>query len=243
MVTVLKLGGSVITEKDEEERVDRANLDAAADAIAAFEGPIVLVHGGGSFGHPAASAHDVTTTKGSRDAEAGRAIHAAMHRLNTVVLTALAERRVPVLPVHPLSVASRDSAGDLSLPTGQVETMLETQFVPVLHGDVVAHAGAGVTVLSGDELVVTIAEAVNADRVGLCSEVSGVLDADGEVIERVTALDDVADTLDGSEATDVTGGMAGKIRELLALSTPASVFGLDDLSAFLGGKRPGTLIE
>jgi isopentenyl phosphate kinase len=136
----------------------------------------------------------------------------------------------------------RDREGDLALPTGGVKTMLDEGFVPVLHGDVLAHAGRGVTVVSGDELAVTLAERLDADRVGLCTGVSGVLDVDGRVVERIDSFERVADSLSGSDATDVTGGMAGKVRALLALDAPASVFGLDDLEDFLAGGSPGTRI-
>jgi isopentenyl phosphate kinase len=239
---VLKLGGSVITEKDEPETVATDRLDRLAGAVAAHEGPLVVVHGGGSFGHPSASAHGVSTTDGSHDAAAVRGVHAAMQRLNDAVVAALADAGAPAVPVHPFSAAARDADGGLVLPADAVSTMLGEGFLPVLHGDVVAHAGAGVTVLSGDELVVSLAESLDADRVGLCSAVPGVLDADGAVVDRVESFDDVAAALGGSDATDVTGGMAGKVRELLALGAPAYVFDADGVAPFLGGESPGTRI-
>ncbi len=264
MTVVLKLGGSVLTEKDEPETVDEGALTDAADALAGFarrtdraadetgtevgdgsttdgEG-LVVVHGGGSFGHHHAERHGVGVDSGTRDADAAGAIHGAMKRLNDRVVTALRERGVPALPVHPLSVAARDADGDLTVPTAAIEGLLAEGFVPVTHGDVVATAGEGVTVLSGDEIVVAVAPAVDADRVGLCSTVPGVLDADGAVIDRIERFDEVADALGGSEATDVTGGMAGKVRSLLGLAAPAQVFGPADLPAFVAGDRPGTTV-
>ncbi|MFB6164523.1 MAG: isopentenyl phosphate kinase [Haloarculaceae archaeon] len=243
MATVLKLGGSVITRKDEPETIDERALERAADAVATADDELVVVHGGGSFGHHHADAHGVTTTDGTTDAAAVRAIHGAMQRLNAAVVEALAAADVPAVPVHPLSVASRSSDDELDLPPGSVRRLLGEGFVPVLHGDVVAHAGAGATVVSGDELVIGLARAIEADRVGLCSAVPGVLDADEEVIDRIDDFDAVAAVLGASDATDVTGGMAAKVRELLALSVPASIFDLDGLKPFLAGERPGTVVE
>ncbi|PSQ43274.1 acetylglutamate kinase [Halobacteriales archaeon QS_9_68_42] len=242
MTTVLKLGGSVVTEKDDPETVDRVALERAAGALADRD-DIVLVHGGGSFGHHHAAKYGVSTTQSTADPAAIRAIHGAMKRLNAAVVEALAEADVPALPVHPMSTADRDGSGDLTLPTGQVETMLEEGFVPVLHGDGVVHAGKGATVLSGDELVVVTAEALAADRVGVCSAVEGVYDDDGSVIDRIESFESAAGTLGGSDATDVSGGMAGKVRALLGLDAPAHVFDLDCLEAFLDGDEPGTRIE
>ncbi|MFB6172550.1 MAG: isopentenyl phosphate kinase [Haloarculaceae archaeon] len=242
MTTVLKLGGSVVTVKDETETVADANLARAADAIAGHD-DLVLVHGGGSFGHPNASAHGVSTTTGTHDAAAARAIHDAMKGLNAAILDALHDRDVPALAVHPFSAAHRDADGDLHLPTGQVRTMLGEGFVPVLHGDLVAHAGQGVTVASGDELVASLAVGLDASRVGLCSAVPGVLDDRGEVIPHVESFEAVAAVVGESDATDVTGGMAGKVRQLLALDAPASIFDLDGVGPFLDGGTPGTLVD
>ena len=243
MVVVLKLGGSVITEKDRPETLDGAALSALAAAVAAADvEDLVIVHGGGSFGHHHAAERGVTTTDGTRDADGVMAVHGAMTTLDRFVLSRLHERDVPALPVHPLSAATRDADGDLSLPTDQVAAMVEEGFVPVLHGDGVVHAGEGVTVVSGDELVTELATALDADRVGLCSTVPGVLDGDDEVIPRIDKFDDAADVLGVSDATDVTGGMAAKVRQLLALDSPAYVFGPEAVERFLAGEDAGTRI-
>ena len=259
---VLKLGGSLITAKDRPETVDEAALAAAGDAVAAADvggspgrgdtdtettrtAGLVLVHGGGSFGHHHASEHGLSTTDGSDDVAAVADVHGAMGVLTDAVLAALRERGVPAVPVHPLSLAARESGaeGSLTLPLASVRTLLTEGFVPVVHGDLVATAGAGVTVVSGDELVVELAGGLGADRVGVCSTVPGVLDGDGDVIPTIDAFEPVAEAVGASDATDVSGGMAAKVRELLALDAPASVFGPADLEAFLRGASPGTTIE
>ena len=245
---VLKLGGSVITEKDRPETLDGPALERATDAIAAAleDGDttdLVIVHGGGSFGHHTASEHGVSTTDGTRDVAAVAEIHGAMKTLNQFVLGRLHGRDVAAVPVHPFSTASRDEDGALELPITQIQTLLAEGFVPVLHGDVIAHAGEGATIVSGDELVAELADALAAARVGLCSTVPGVLDADDAVIDDIAAFEDVADVLGASDATDVTGGMAGKVNTLLELEAEASIFGLEDLERFLAGERPGTTVQ
>ena len=243
MTTVLKLGGSVVTDKDTPETVDATTLARAAEALAATDDALVVVHGGGSFGHHHAAEHGVSTADGTHDAAAVRAVHGAMAELNAAVVDALADAGSPAVPVHPFSAAARTREGELQFPTGQVAATLAEGFVPVLHGDVVVHEGAGATVLSGDELVVALATALDADRVGVCSAVPGVYDADGEVIDRIGSFEAVADALGGSDATDVTGGMAAKVRELLALEAEAYVFDLEGLEAFVAGEEPGTRID
>jgi len=185
---VLKLGGSLITDKNRPETLDDAALAAACDAVASAlaDGAVdrlVVVHGGGSFGHHHASEHGVSTTAGTADAGAVMDIHSAMTELNRAVLNRLHERDVPAVPVHPLSLSARLEGpdGDLDLPLSSTATLLGEGFVPVLHGDGVATAGASVTVVSGDELVVELAVGLGARRVGVCSTVPGVLDSDGGI--------------------------------------------------------------
>ena len=244
VTTVLKLGGSVVTEKDRPETVDRDGLaDVTASIGSAEPDRLVVVHGGGSFGHHHAAAAGVSETEGTDDAGSIREIHAAMGRLNAAVVDALSEQGVAAVPVRPFSLGHRAADGTMTLPADGVEAMLAESFVPVLHGDVVVHAGKGATVLSGDEIVGSLARSLSAERVGLCSSVPGVLDSSGDVIDRIDEYGTVADALGESDATDVTGGMAGKVRSLLQLPAPASIFGPEDLRTFLDGGRPGTLID
>jgi len=243
VTTVLKLGGSVVTVKDEPETVDAEALAAVATAIdEAAVDDLVLVHGGGSFGHVHAAEWGVTRSAGTHDPDAVRAIHGAMRRLNDAVCDALCERGVPAVPHHPYSAGYRESDATLVLPVEAVRAKRDEGFCPVLHGDLVSHVGKGATVVSGDELVVSLARDLGAERVGVCSTVPGVLDDDGGVVEEIHAYDDVETFLGASESTDVTGGMAAKVRALLDLEAPVSVFGPGDLGTFLAGGEPGTRV-
>jgi|APHM01.1.fsa_nt_gi isopentenyl phosphate kinase (EC 2.7.4.-) len=263
-LTILKLGGSVITDKDNPETVDDTALDSVVAAIAdsgvtgseagvavddtagstgGDAAGLIVVHGGGSFGHVHAAEHGVSTTEGSHDPVAVTAIHGAMKQLNSVVVDRLQATGVPAVPIHPLSAVARDANAGLSLPTAAIDGLRAEGFVPVLHGDVIAHSGAGVTVLSGDELVTGLAERLDASRVGLCSTVPGVLDGNDNVIETITEFESVAAALGDSESTDVSGGMAGKVRELLDLGAPAHIFGPEAVADFLAGDDVGTLID
>ena len=246
MVTVLKLGGSVITEKDTPETLATDALDTAAAAIADSRetgDDIVVVHGGGSFGHHHASNHGVSSSKGTRDGAGLLEIHRAMGRLTDAVLDALADHEVEALPVRPLSAAYRKSDGSVDFAPGSIRTMLAEGFVPVINGDVISHVGEGGTIISGDTIVVSLARTLEADRVGLCSTVPGVLDDEGAVIPEIDEYETVQSVLGGSDSTDVTGGMAAKVRRLLELESPASIFDLESLPAFLETGTAGTVVR
>ncbi len=242
MTTILKLGGSVITEKDQEQTVDEPALASVVDAIeeTSTEG-LVLVHGGGSFGHPVANRHGVSVSDGTRDPIAIQSIHEAMQTLNDRVVSALGRAGIPAVGIQPFSMTIQRDDG-VTLAPLSIEAMLEEGFIPVLHGDVMLSAGEGVVILSGDDLVVALASELSASRAGLCTEVGGVLDDTGEIVPAIEDIDALEAELGDAGATDVSGGMARKVRLLDTLDIPASIFGLSGLSAFLAGGTPGTTI-
>lgn len=244
MTTVLKLGGSVITDKSEPETVASDQLETLIVTLAteAQTEQLVLVHGGGSFGHYHADKHEITPTDGERDAEDIFAVHDAMCRLNRHVIDVCHDHGLPALPVAPLSNATRDSDGDLTIQTAVIEQLLTEGFIPVLFGDVVSQVSAGATILSGDEIVTSLASSLEADRIGLCSTEPGVYDRQQNVIDKITAYEPIKDAVGSAQQTDVTGGMAMKVRSLLHLETNSHIFDTSQLADFLQGQSVGTTI-
>ena len=51
MTRVLKIGGSILTDKTFDMTARPAAIQAVAEEIAAYPEDLVLVHGAGSFGH------------------------------------------------------------------------------------------------------------------------------------------------------------------------------------------------
>src|SRR2546428_13349796 len=51
-LTILKIGGSVITDKARECTPDISAIQRIADQLSDYDLPLILIHGGGFFGHP-----------------------------------------------------------------------------------------------------------------------------------------------------------------------------------------------
>ena len=99
----------------------------------------------------------------------------------------------------------------------------------------------GVSVVSGDQLGSYLGRAFRFSRIGLATDVPGVLSGD-RVIPVLTPENVHHVQLGSSRHTDVTGGMEGKIRELLELAqtgTPSAIFHVQQTGAFLQGKPHG----
>ena len=233
---ILKIGGSVLTDKSGEEKLTDSFEDVIGTVADADRDDLILVHGAGSFGPPHAQRNEITEDEGGR--EGAYETHEAVARLNGHVVSALNQRGVDALPVHPLSCAWRDDA--LGFETTPTRILRDEGFLPVLHGDVIAETGNGVSVLSGDEIAVELADAFG-DEVGMCTSAGGVLDEEGNRLEHVSSVEEITEF--GDEGTDVTGGISGKVESLLSLPSGGRVFGADELEEYLDGEAVGTLVR
>ena len=242
---IVKLGGSVITDKRRKFTFRRAVLERLARELAVVKAPLVLVHGGGSFGHPLASKHDLA--KGYRDAKQliGLALtHRAMERLNACVVDALQRVGVPAMAVQPSACAVVEGGRIKSMELTPLRKLLELGLVPVLYGDAVPDLSKGMSILSGDQLVTELAKELGVGRVILAVDVDGVYTADpkkdkkAELIREINPANwpSIEERLASSvEGVDVTGGMANKVKELLAL------VGRDVEIEVVNAMKPGVL--
>ena len=92
-----------------------------------------------------------------------------------------------------------------------------------MFGDVVLDDNLEMVVVSGDQIIKDLAISLKADKVILSTDVDGVFNKnpkthdDAILFEKFTSLEDL-DSFEGTTNIDVTGGMIGKIKELLALA-------------------------
>lgn len=233
MEYVLKIGGSVLTQKKSEKQLSQDFSEILEKLKDHPDG--VIVHGAGSFGHPQAERHGLKT--GSRTGVLE--VHHAVKDLNRKVIEEVTTQGLNAVPVHPSSISFRDPETQLHLD--KIGKISEEGFLPVLHGDIILHAGKGYTIISGDEIVTEIEKKYETGKAGFCTSEKGVLDSNGEVIDEINSTEDFSDT--GTEGKDVTGGMKGKVQEILDAGIEARIFGVEELENFLDGEEVGTLVR
>ncbi|MDD1675840.1 MAG: uridylate kinase, partial [Methanomicrobiales archaeon] len=164
--------------------------------------------------------------------------------LNDVVVRALRFHGVEAVGIPPLAAAVAEKGRLSSLNADPFDLMMDRGIVPVLHGDVVMDRASGASIVSGDQLVVHLASALGALRVGLATDVPGVLH-EGLVIPRLRPEEVASLDLGGSSHTDVTGGMRGKIAELSVLverGIEAHIFHVSRIRDYLEGSDHGGTI-
>ena len=168
---ILKLGGSVITDKSAGCAVDRTRLASIASTIAgARAGGIIVIHGAGSCGHPEAKRYHLDKGASAGNTEGIFVTHRAVSGLNEAVVAALREKGVPAFGVHPLHTGIADNGRLVGFECRHLEKMLMLGMVPVIHGDVVMDLSRGACIVSGDQLVRYLAVALTISRVGLATD-------------------------------------------------------------------------
>ncbi len=259
-LTVLKLGGSVITDKD---RLKTPNIEAlrrlGREVAEAQVKHLIIVHGGGSYGHPLAKLHRIKEGYSNpTQIEGFTETHQAMLELNKLVVDTLIRCNLPAFAVSPSSfiITKRDRIHNFNAAV--LIHLLELGFVPVLFGDAVLDEELGFTILSGDQLVALIATRFKARKIVIGVDVAGLHTSDPKgdspaaLIPSITlqGLQATLNNVGGAKTTDVTGGMVGKIQELLPAVTagiPAIIVNATEdgnvYKALKGENVTGTKIE
>ena len=239
---MLKLGGSVITDKSGDCAIDHDRLSGIAASVAAAQREgVVVVHGAGSCGHPEAKRFRLDKGAAKGNARGIAVTHHAVSALNAEVVATFREQGMEAVGIHPLHAGYADNGRLIAFEFRQMEQMLNLGMVPVIHGDVVMDRSRGACIISGDQLIRFLAGRLAMQRVGLATDVPGVLD--GETVVPVISPANFRTLQIGSSThTDVTGGMRGKIAELLELASAgieAEIFHVSRIPDFLAGRDCG----
>jgi isopentenyl phosphate kinase len=217
----LKLGGSLITDKARPEtaRPDVLARLAQELAEARAERPklrLLLGHGSGSFGHVAAAKHG--THLGAHTEQEWRGfleVWQAAHRLHGHVLEALRSAGLPAMSFPPSATAVCENGEIMSLAHEPILLALEASLLPVVLGDVAFDRHRGATILSTERVMGWLADALAPSRILLAGVEEGVYERfplRDRPLERLSHPDLERLALGESTGTDVTGGMAAKVR-------------------------------
>lgn len=211
---IIKLGGAAITNKQgscqlaEESFLEALviQIQKAYHALNAAGHKLILVHGGGSFGHPMARRYRIkegwiassglTTPhltaenipeqeQDRRDQKAGFTYtRRCMLELHLALLDRLHRHGVPAITVSPFDYVETDGGDKSPISCFQqlakrTEQCLHLGLVPLLYGDAVLDRSLGCTILSGDIIMHKLAMLVpSVTRCAFVTDVEGIYDAD-----------------------------------------------------------------
>lgn len=242
MNTVVKLGGSVITRKNEPFSARSDTISRLAEEISVFlredeRREIILIHGGGSFGH--SLVRECLEKIGRIDTQCYARVAFYMDLLNHLIIEALLASEVPVVKIPPRSICWGTGLEECNFSV--IGRFTSSGMVPVLYGDVILSGGES-RVLSGDDILWYLTKSLGLKRVVFVTDVDGIYDKDPKLHgdARVLSGMHVSDVLREAsfwEVYDVTGGMLNKLKKPLLL-------GIKGVKVYvINGFIPGNLLN
>ncbi|AFZ70587.1 putative archaeal kinase [Caldisphaera lagunensis DSM 15908] len=206
---VIKLGGSLITDKSNPHTVNWESLNDVIDQIARFhnkyDSKIVLVHGGGSFGHY--EVERIKKNKSIIDKVATSEIQESMLTLALAVIKLLVNSGIPA-SLHPAhTICNTNNAKNCNYMP--IIRDLNNGLIPVTYGDAIFDNEG--KIISGDDLSVEISNIINSDCLFFATDVEGILDEKGNLIKEVNKNYKI--TIINRAQFDVTGGIISKINK------------------------------
>lgn len=225
---VVKLGGSVITDRDVPYTLNPDMCLALIRKMSAFKrrhphDRIVLILGGGSYGHTPVREFRLETPHGREPGSVSR-----FSRL-TIGLYKLVSDFMDVAFDQNIELHSFQSSAMLTCSDGQIgacffegiEHCLRLGGVPLMTGGSVFDDKLGQIVFGSDRVPELIARMYKVTRCIFVSDVQGVINhIDGGIFDEITSDDhaNLFNSIYTSRKVDVTGGMRGKVEAAMRLT-------------------------
>tara|TARA_B100000945_G_scaffold220205_1_gene177848 strand:- start:1408 stop:2187 length:780 start_codon:yes stop_codon:yes gene_type:complete len=253
-IILLKFGGSLITDKrSNEPKINHTNINSIGKKLIAKNYDIIIVHGAGSFGHPIAKKFGILNGKDDtrEQSDAIKETRKQVQKLNKIFCKSLNDNNLKTQPIIPSKTMKTKSGKIVDFPINLFDKALNQGEIPVTFGDVTDDLLKGVDILSGDTLMLELANyykpkysifimdypgVFNGDPANSDSKIYPLVDSD-----IVKKLEEQSHT---SQSIDVTGGLIGKIECALKMSKTSDTWitNLEGLSGFFNGKTNGSRV-
>jgi isopentenyl phosphate kinase len=220
---LIKLGGSAVTDKTRPLTPRPEAIERLAMELAGFPGKKVVIHGGGSFGHFKAKEFELHKgLKEDSQREGVCQVQNDMRALNRLIEGALRKAGVPVASIPAGAIATFDNGKLANFPSGVFSHYLDIGITPISFGDVVVDRSRGVSICSGDDIMLKLSGDLKAERCIFVTSVDGIFarypPGPGEVpVREIGRGDSVAFN---SRDTDVTGSMRRKLDLMFEMAKP-----------------------
>lgn len=221
---ILKLGGSVVTDKAKPYSFNSGVVTRIArEILKANLKSLVIIHGGGSFGHPLAREYNLSSGFVKQSQLEGYVkTRQAMTTLNKLITDILIKEDLKIVSLQPSAFIITRNNRITAFETAVIERMLGLGLIPVLYGDIILDSVKGFTILSGDRIISKLACTIGSERVVLACDVDGVYTANPKVYSKaklirkitVSELEKKIEVDEEERIFDVTGLMRNKLEEM-----------------------------
>ena len=248
MLTIVKLGGSVLTDKTSAFNPNLKAIYKISKEIGDFllqneKERLVVVHGGGSYPHNVASRYEFGRDMDDRKKIGISLTSWAARKLNDIITEAFIDYGIVVFPLQPSSCIFIENQ-EVKFFLDPIQILLEKGFTPIMYGDIIfSNSERTIEIFSGERVILELAKRFHPDRVLFGTCVPGVFselpekNRDYSIIPKITQhnLNEVLQKLKKDVPHDVTGSMYHKVElayEIAKLGIPCKIIDVQNDSIF-----------
>ena len=211
---LVKLGGSIITNKQKPLTPNLLAINKIANQLKKVREPIIVVHGGGSFGHYWSVRYDMHTKPAKYSKKGIAVVKNSMVELNEIILNSFLKHNLNPYCLPPTDFMLGDKP-DLKR-VKEISKIAKAGLVPISYGDVLWHGKNKFYILSGDRIIGILAKILKPRLVIFVLNVGGVY-SDMKTKKLLYEIKGQKASIT-KVGMDVTGGMNRKIMEAAMIS-------------------------
>ncbi|MCH8907682.1 MAG: hypothetical protein IH840_11380 [Candidatus Heimdallarchaeota archaeon] len=234
-IVIIKLGGAAITIKDQEYTPDLEVISRVFNEIKESGCVAIIVHGAGSYAHPIARKYNLRNGRDEKvtlsdQRSAISRIRMSVTKLHLLLLEAADQAGLNTFSV-PISAIMVSNGPELETSAYYevIHEALSQEFVPIIFGDMVFDTENQFRVVSGDRIIRLLTKFLQVKgysdiEVIFGTNVDGLYDrdpkySDAKFYSKMTKsqLDEIKNQIGESLTSDITGGMKGKITEIIQI--------------------------
>jgi isopentenyl phosphate kinase len=239
---IIKLGGSVITDKSKESFFKKEVMNNLSKEIKKANKKCIIIHGAGSFGHILAKKYKLNEGLYDNNQLKGFSNTIQMVQvLNTLVLESLNLYDNHTVSISPHNILKLKNHEIYKMNFDIFSEYLKKNIIPVTFGDVVLDEKLGISICSGDLLAFELARHFKPEKVIFIIDEDGLYTSNpkdnknAELLTKINLedLNNLSTPLNNH--ADVTKGMEGKINMIQKIVN----LGIDTI--LLNGNKPERL--
>jgi len=230
---LIKLGGSIITNKNKPLSVRRKTIEKIVCELKKVNEPMIIVHGGGSFGHYWSVKYNMHTKPAKYSVKGVSMVKKSMIDLNSIILDVFLKNKLNPYCIPPTDFMIGNK--HVTKKVMELRNIAKGNFVPITFGDALWYGSNKSYILSGDKIMTIFAKVLKPrltifalDEDGLYSDIKNKKLIYNFKKQKPQIM---------QSGMDVTGGMKRKVIEAQVISKARlRVF-------FVNGNKPQRIVD
>jgi isopentenyl phosphate kinase len=230
---LIKLGGSIITNKEKPLSPRKKTIENIAKYLKKVNESIIIVHGGGSFGHYWSVKYDMHTKPMKYNAYGVSIVKNSMIELNKIILDAFLKNKLNPYCLPPTDFMSGNKP--IIKKIKEIEKIANSGLIPITFGDALWYGQKKTYILSGDKIMTYLSKILKPRLVVFALNEEGLYQdlKSKKLIRELKGENPII----SKNNMDVTGGMTRKVQE----ATKISKMGINVF--FVNGNKPERIVK